>query len=156
MIGCTVYNWTSCLHCESAYEGKGHYDQQSSWDTNHKTFDLPSLIVTSCSRLSLLLTAVKINVNVISSITFPFSDDKNWDKTALWLWQIHSSTKLKYDNDEFQMMHEYYFVALLCILRRLLMPTPKSMIHEAGTKECLPASRPVTSTHFQIIFPARN
>ena len=70
MTCCTVNSCISFLLCGSSYVGKGYIYLQSSWDTSHKTFDLPSLNETSSPSpwLSLLITAVKINVKIYHSI----------------------------------------------------------------------------------------
>ena len=39
-----------------------------SWDTSHKSFDLPSLVVTSSSWHSFLMTAEEISVNINDSV----------------------------------------------------------------------------------------
>ena len=51
----TSYTGNKCaswLHCGSACDGEGHFYPQMSWDIGHKTFDLPSLYITSSPWLS--------------------------------------------------------------------------------------------------------
>ena len=64
MTCCIVDNCASCLHCGFACDKKGHHYLQRSWDTSHKTSDLPSLIGTFSFPDSFPMTAVKIDVKI--------------------------------------------------------------------------------------------
>ena len=77
MTCCTVNNCISRLHCGSACESKGHFHLQMSWDIGHKTFDLPSFVLSSSLWLSFSMTKeITVNINCNSwSITFPKNSD---------------------------------------------------------------------------------
>ena len=68
MTSYTGNNCASWLHCGSACDCKGHFHLQMSWDIGHKTFDLPSLYITSSTCLSLLISWENLN-NIVEILS---------------------------------------------------------------------------------------
>ena len=91
MICCTENNCTSWLHCGSACDSKGYLHLQMSWDIGHKTFDLPSFVLSSSLWLSFSMTKeITVNINYNSwSITFT----KNYE------WDFHSTTPTEVEDE---------------------------------------------------------